>query len=365
MSTLTKLLRYPHRAVFDIDPHGETALRFGHPGGAAWKVEDEVLTVQLGDDTLTYSLASYTVAQLAAALTADGLTVYSVSPSWASRSALVLVDGSSGDGALTMGDQVKAFTSLLWALYGGYARELRTAKRQIAEALKQLVITTAEGEWLDVWGKLYDVPRSGMDDADYAPTIPREAFRIRVNALAIELAIRELTGKDVRIDEPWRRMFRLDESLLSGGDCFYDGSTVGYHLIRPVSRRPIDFTDVLLVINRNRAAGIVVLQPEVQVGTLIEVGLGGVLSSGATSLATASINVWAYNLLDQMILSGEEPVRNWSSTSNGGTLGYTWSQMGKWTELPWSVTIDYVESLLGAVGSLGTLVDNTLFEDLG
>jgi hypothetical protein len=150
--------------------------------------------------------------------------------------------------------------------------------------LRQMIITQAQNEWLDLWGTLYATPRLvGESDSNYAPRIPREAFRLRCNARGIELAIRDSTGFDVRIEEPWTNIFRFDESSWSGPDAFYDGEYVGYHLIRPLIRSSVDWPAILAVIERNRAAGVAVLGPKLIWSTLVdasaspfEVTFGGV-----------------------------------------------------------------------------------------
>ena len=311
MTVLQRLLKYPHRAVFDTAPLGELALRVRHPNGFTWAVADELLTVTTGAQTLTFNLASRTVGQLASELQVAGFEVADMGADFAGLSASVLVEGR-GSQAESNGDQIKGFTNPLHALFGAFAVELREARRQVGEALKQMVITTAEGEWLDLWGTLYDVPRpAGFTDAEYQPEIPREAFRIRVNALAIEQAILDATGKSVQIEEPWGSMFRLDESALSGDQKFYNGESVGYHLIRPVSKVSIDWSDVLLVIERNRAAGVIVLPPEMRSSQLLDASIDGTIWSCGLSLYGAYIPIWTDNRLDYLLLSDEEITRNW------------------------------------------------------
>ncbi len=308
---LQRLLKYPHAAVFDKSPQSEPLFRIRSAAGLTWAVADEQLVLTLPDRSLSYDLSALTVGQLSAALVADGIEVSALSSDFAGLSATVLVDGS-GDQARSNGDRLSGFKSLLWSLYAGYSKELRTAGRQIPEALKQMVITQAESEWLDLWGSLYGVGRpDGDTDAEYAPKIPKEAFRIRVNALAIEKAILDITGKEVRIEEPWGSIFRLDESALSGTSKFYDGSLIGYHLIRPVSKVAMDWTDVLEVINRNRAAGVIVLDPETRLSSEIDGRIDGTVWFGATSFYGFEIPFWVDSRLDYLKLSDEEITRNW------------------------------------------------------
>lgn len=261
-TTLQRLLSYPHRSVFDTQPQEELAFRLRHPFGATWEVADGVMTAAVGPYRRTYALDALNVTQLRAALVADGFEVLDVSSAYSGKSALVLVEGS-GDQNVSNGDHVHAYTSILWALLGSFAGELRVAKSAIVQAVRQMVISQAEGEWLDLWGALYAVARkTGEGDAAFAARIPREVFRLRNNAHGIELAIRDATGFDVRIEEPWHNIFRLDESLLSGADRLYDGQYVGYHLIRPVVRTNVDWPVIEAVIERNRAAGVMVLGPQ-------------------------------------------------------------------------------------------------------
>lgn len=277
MSMLKRLLSNLHSAVFDTSPDSGVAFLIRHPSGAIWSVVDETLTASVGGETKTYHLNTMTVGQLAGQLAMDGFEVSGLSPEFAGRSASVLVE-ASGNSLNSNGDRVYAFRDLLRALFGGYARELRTAQAQIGEAIKQMVITQAEGEWLDLWGALYNTPRpQGMADAPYQPLIPQEAFRMRVNGYAIEKAILDLTGQRVHIEEPWEGMFRLDESTLSGTHRFYDGESVGYHLIRPVADKPIVWDGIVEIIERNKAAGVIVLPPEERNRSLVSDPLEGII----------------------------------------------------------------------------------------
>ena len=311
ITALQNLLKYPHAAVFDKSPAQELALRVRHHEGVGWVIADEVLTLTVGDDVRQYDLAQYTFGSLAQRLEQDGFEVPTLAGHWGGRSALAAVEGR-GHQYESNGDHIYAFTSLLWAMMSGYAAEVRLQRRAVVEALRQMVMTQAEGEWLELWGALYGVVRlPGESDADYAARIPKEAFRIRVNALAIENAIKEDTGKDVTIEEPWGSMFRLDESALSGSHRFYDGGHVGYHILRPVSRESIDWEDVLAVIERNRAAGVVVLPPEIRLSGYVDASIDGTLSFGATQTRSEFIPFFSDNRLDYLVLSGEEITRNW------------------------------------------------------
>lgn len=277
MSTLKRLLGSLHDAVFDTSPDKGVAFFVRHPDGVSWQIAEEKLTATVNGYSKTYDLSQFTVGQLAGQMTIDGFQVANVQPDFAGLSASVLLEGS-GNTRDSNGDRLYGFRDLLHALFGGYARELRAAKGQLGEALRQMVITQAENEWLDLWGALYNTPRpAGMTDAAYQPLIPAEAFRLRVNGYAIEKAIFDITGQVVHIEEPWNDMFRLDSSRLSSLHKFYDGNSIGPHLIRPVADEAIDWTGILDIINRNKAGGVIVLPPEERNRTWIKDPLAGII----------------------------------------------------------------------------------------
>lgn len=308
-TTLQRLLKYPHAAVFDKAPGQELALRLRHPDGATWVVAEEVLSVSAGGVAREYDLTEHTVSSLANALEADGFEVAYQSAQFASHGASVLVEGK-GDQNQSNGDHIGAFTSPLWAIMGGYAREVREAEYQKDQALRQMVITQAEGEWLDLWGMLYAEERfEGEDDADYAPRIPKEAFRLRVNGIAIEQAILDRTGYDIEIREPWQKIFRSSMSVLSGADHFQDDRYYSYFVIQPVARGPVDWGKILPVVHRNRAAGIEVYSPAIELPVrhvLAQPPAEFVASMGGFQLRSMGSWPGTEVPLGQMILSDNE-----------------------------------------------------------
>lgn len=283
-TTLQRLLEYPHAAVFDKDPVAALVMRVRHPSGCRWIIRAGTMTVTAGVDEFTYDLKVLTVAGLVSALRNDGLEVIKTSSAFGSHSALVLVEGA-GDQGESNGDHIYGFRSLLWALFTAYTQEVDEAAEQVRQALLQMVIGTASGEWLDLWATLYSVQRlPGEADEALRVRIPREAFRIRVNARAIEQAIKDATGYDVHIGEPWEDIFILDESVLSGPHKLQDGERIGYHLIQPSARGYIDWPAVLAVIDRNRAAGVGVLGPKLRFVSHVVTGLSPTVHAGGQRL---------------------------------------------------------------------------------
>lgn len=273
-AALQKLLKYPHRAVFDKAPDTAPVVLFdeSYEGALSWRINETVLEVTLDGFTRYFDMLNATVFDLVARIRATGIGVRIMDSEFSPLSAMVLVDESTTP--RTDLDPILGFRSLLWALLYAYAQETAFGRYQVAQALRQMIVGQAEGYWLDLWGKLYDVPRlPGEVDDKMQARIPREAFRVRVNALGIEQAILDATGWDVRIEEPWKEVFTLDQSTLSGPDKLYDGGTIGYHLIRPVSKDTVDWRVVLPIVERNRAAGVLVSEAQSRRSSMVVYGV--------------------------------------------------------------------------------------------
>lgn len=340
MTTLQRLVSYPHAAVFDKAPLDELVFRLRHTAGATWTIADAVMTTRAGVVETVYHLENLTVASLASALTGHGYQVTELSSAFSHLSALVLVEGS-GDQGTSNGDRVTGYTSLMWALMGGYAGEVRAAREQVIQALRQMVITQAEGEWLDVWGTLYGVPRpSGMSDADYQALIPREAFRVRLNKYAIEDAVKDATGYDVVIHEPWQDMFNLNTSMLNGPDKLQSIDEYNFNIIKPIGLPGTDWNAVLPVIERNRSAGVRVFQPSYDIPVTHAIYPFDEIQVSSCIVSTSC----AYTIYE------DTPLLNSMLIEDVGLLNYpalftrkrrrvsesVLDQYMVWTDLPWS-----------------------------
>lgn len=348
-TTLQRLVSYPHAAAFDKSAQEELVFRLNHPDGASWVISEAVMTASGGSVSSVYDLSGLTVAELIVELQSDGFIVTETSSAYAALSALVLVEGT-GDEGVSNGNRVTGYTSLMWVLMGGYAGVIREAGLQVIQALRQMIITQAEGEWLDLWGKLYGVPRRQNEtDQNYAPRIPREAFRLRESPIAIEEAVFDETGKVIRIEEPWQSIFRLDQSVLSGAEKFQDGNRIGYFLIQPTSTSPIDWTDVLPVIHRNRAAGIVVLPPFSRNASRVNANIAGIINSTIASIHSRVQRYEDRTLLDFSLIE-DVPILNHSARHRQTILHTSHSRADSgwsdviWPDIPWPETPYFVHS---------------------
>lgn len=268
-AVLQRLLKSTHRAVFETGPDAELVFRLRSDGGLQWSIADDVLEIVTPATPAgrRYGLLDKNIGELVDLLRDDGYEVLTSNATLFHLGARALVPGR-GDLYESNGDHVYAHTSILWSIFGGYATELTYAQLQVVQALRQMVMTQAEGEWLDLWAKLYGVPRTdGESDASLQVRIPEEVFRARVNGLAIEKAIKDITGRDVEIREPWKLMFRLDVSPLSGTHHLHDANFYTSNIIQPVAREVFDMTEVLAIIERNRAAGVLIYDATVELPT--------------------------------------------------------------------------------------------------
>lgn len=307
-STLKRLLSYLHRAVFDTSAEEIRLFAISHKtSDLRLTVADEILNVTLlpnGTYPYTYDLALLTVEQLAARLTLDGFDIFNLSADNKWLSARVMLEGVTLVQRATP-SWVMGFEDELHVIIGAYATMIRSARTAVVEALKQMVIGTSSGSWLAYWGKLYGIIRpDGMSEDDYKRLIPKEAFRIRVNAIAIENTIKELTGYEVTIEEPWNDIFRLDYGRFDSASRFYDGGSVGYFLIKPVSYQtipPLDWVEKIIpIIQRNKAAGVDIMTPEPRMRYYVNDPLNGDIWLSIWDMRIAFIAFNEYYRLDEM-----------------------------------------------------------------
>ena len=258
---LERLLRSLYSAL-DASPRPQIALRLRHPDKVLWSVQGRKLALrtEAGASWPPLDLRTLDFTGLAQWLEAHGFTVLYRNHDLASRSAASLISGASGE-SLSNGDALLAYDSLVWSLLDACAVELEDVAASIDEALRQLYIETAEGDWLDYWGEFFGLPREARGDDPYRRFLIDETLRPRSNAIAIEKAVKELVGKTIKIHEPWKEMFVLDESALSDLHHFQDGNYYTYCIIEPTSIEPLDWTDVLPVIRRNKPAGVISVSP--------------------------------------------------------------------------------------------------------
>lgn len=256
MDLRKSVLRYLH-SVFDTDPQAVWGLRLSADTAFSWAVDALTLTL----DNVTLALdTSKTLDMLAAEARQAGYAAQ-VNPVVAHRTSAGLVDGA-GSGTLA---ELALQDSVLWSLSLPGALAQIQAQGAMVEAVDQLNFMNADGGWLDLWGRYFDVPRQdGQTDTVYADFIRKEILRTRANGLSIQVAVKDWTGHDIVIREPWRELFIWDKSRWDGGDTrWQDGNFYTFSTIQPRGSLPASaWESIMPVIQRNRALGCYVHPPE-------------------------------------------------------------------------------------------------------
>jgi hypothetical protein len=187
-----KLMASLHR-VFAQDPVAEIALRIHHPIWYRWTVSGNTLTLtQSGYPDTVITLADKTLATLAAAV--DALPEFSVTlaAEWSGLSALALLNGS-GQQSDSNGNALRVFTSDLWRLLSGAGDAIGQAADAIPQAIAQVYLGDADGEWLDEHGRYYGITRLlGESDDAYLDRIITEIMLPRANNRAIAIIFARL-----------------------------------------------------------------------------------------------------------------------------------------------------------------------------
>jgi hypothetical protein len=233
MKITKKLISFLHR-VFEKDPAPFLALRLRYAGaGMTWKVDNARLTTTVvggSGAALSVDLTQYTLGELVNYLASrPGYTVEFADNSERSlMGGAVLLDGT-GDQALSNGDHLYGYTSVLWSYMEANAVQLQEAAFQIEQMLRQMSTVTANDVWLDELGSYYAVPRlQGEQDPQYSLRIIAEVLRPRGNNVAIEAAISAYTGQttkvtDVTLNSPFTPLY--DGSVTHNSAEFYNSTS--------------------------------------------------------------------------------------------------------------------------------------------
>lgn len=251
---LNRLFSHLHRAVFDTTADELIAFKLDGPAGCSWVAANENFDITFADGrTVHFDLNDFQIWELISALQFAGMTVTSIHPDALYFSGITMLELSGEAGNP---NPVILYKDILHAIFGAYSREMRIASDQVGQALNQMEIPKADDGFLNQWGTQFGIERGDRTDDVYRKFIPLEAFRVRINTLAIIATVKDLTGYTIDLEEPWREVFRLDNSALSGSNQFYNNSEVAYFLVRPVSFGTVDWAKIFPIIDRNLAAGV-------------------------------------------------------------------------------------------------------------
>lgn len=254
MDLRKSVLRYLH-SVFDDDPTPLPGLIIQSALAFEWRVHGETLTV----DGLSIDLRLRCLCDVADQLRQAGYAA-TVPQHLLNRSAVSLLDGAGAGTHANLSVQ----NSVLWALSLPGAMAQLEGQKSVSDAVTQLSFMTAGGGWLDLWGRYFDVPRlDGQVDAEYSAFIKREVLRKRSNPFAIQIAVKDWTGHDILVREPWKELFIWGKSRWDETDSrWQDGNFFTFGTIQPqAALTDADWADIVPVVQRNRALGCYLFPP--------------------------------------------------------------------------------------------------------
>jgi hypothetical protein len=181
---LKNLLDNLHPAI-NKDAKLTNAISITASNGVAY-IKDNILQLT-GSSSAQYNLRSYTLGSLVTAI--NGQTGFSATLSQSTfLSAVVLVDGT-----YTGNISIPMFTSMLWQLLKPIALTLIDALAAQNQSLLEMILTTADGSWLDAFGELFGVIRqNGELDQLYSIRIFDFSVAPRINNFAIQKTLHDL-----------------------------------------------------------------------------------------------------------------------------------------------------------------------------
>lgn len=287
--------------IFDKLPDKDLAMRITHPSGLSWRlVGDTLFLTRPGQPEEEFELADKTIADLQGELIDAGYDVPTLNDEFTGRTALVLLEGE-GSTDVSNGDRIYGYRSVLWALLDAIGRQMHEAQAQIAPALSQMILPQATGEWADYWGLLFGVPRLiGEADGDYTQRIIEEVKRARNNPYAILGNIHRLTGYKLDLREPWREVFMLSGSELSGGDHLQDDDEYRYHTAQLIAREYVDWEPIMKIAYQDKPAGTTFIAPASIPGASL---IDGILDDAVIHFAGLEERVSLLWMLNDSVLS--------------------------------------------------------------
>lgn len=244
--------------AFDKSPHYVSSLILDHPDGLIASRNGRMLALEtaLGAPIVDCVLHYETINSLADKAVQRGCELVYMNPDKQYLSASTLVDVFG-----EIGNTFKAYDTLLWSLIDAYAIELEKAGYQVQEAVKEIIYTTAHGEFVDLWGEYWGFKRLiNESDSAYVDRTIRTITRPKSNPIAISHNIKLSTGNDVVIREPWMEIMSLSDRGNLSSDYHLQGMEWQYHYAQVVGRG-FDVTEANVIASDMRPAGTILLEP--------------------------------------------------------------------------------------------------------
>jgi hypothetical protein len=193
-----------------------------------------------------------------------------------------------------------------------------------------------------------------MNDAVYAEFIRTEVLRTRSNAFSIQQAVKDWTGQDIIIREPWKELFIWSKSRWGDVDArWQDGHFYTFGTIEPRGALPDSaWVDIVPVVQRNRALGCYLFPPAF--------AINGMFLSAATSVFGGHMTTVRSQIVSA-IVDGTVGYRRWNDVFNAyAVLSPAVQWEGAWDNRTWqsgthAINLGYAQTTI--------LIDDWFVED--
>src|SRR5579872_2546649 len=194
-------------SVFTKDPQSLAAFQIKPPAQCKLIIEDRTFSIVAVENSLALfsisfddpydSIKSITIRQLYNALIASkAVSVQNLNIALSGLGLTALVEGTF-DLYTTNFSNVNASTSLLWSIFRPLAYVLEQAKGDLEIAIQQLGFITAQGDFLDYWGTIFNISRYPNEpDYEYSTRLLWETVKPRLNNVALENILKQGIGYD-------------------------------------------------------------------------------------------------------------------------------------------------------------------------
>lgn len=226
MTTRSEQLITDVHPALSTDPEATDVLGLLFSVAGTVAIDDTALTLAINDGSAprVFPLASYTIAELVAALpTAVAPAV--LQSDWSTISAQALTPTPARSAAAGEALNLAAYTAGIWRTMRPIAAGLEMLRQHLDDLIRQVDIRRASGAWLDLWGQVWNIPRtSGEIDSAYRDRLIYTITLPRVNNRGLEALILRALGRQATVaDGSVGGMFQLN----ANGSAWWPSSGAG------------------------------------------------------------------------------------------------------------------------------------------
>jgi hypothetical protein len=213
MGAFERIVGRLHR-VFKREPETTPVAVITGPVDAILSIEKMTIRIASAAGVLSVSIETGTLAEVLAVI--NGTAGFTATSTNAEFDGL-LARGLSEEPRrrLDADDRLFYRTGVLFAELGPVGWILDEQHERIADAEKALYLASAQGSWLDYWGRdrFGIAKKSGELDPTYATRLINEITRPTQNNVSLELIAKEGLGVDIEIIDAWPKRAELDPAI--------------------------------------------------------------------------------------------------------------------------------------------------------